>query len=87
LNYVYLWQKQYEKALAAVERAVAVDPSFWTSGISAHLAFVLSHVDRVEEALQVVEQTVPALPPLLHKGFCKFFWCAHQTADGTPLTA
>ena len=27
LGYVYLWQKQYEQALAEMERAVALDPN------------------------------------------------------------
>ncbi len=58
LSYVYLWQKQYEKALAEVERAGAIDPTYWKSGVHAHLAFVLSHVGRAEEALKAVEQTL-----------------------------
>jgi len=58
LSYVYLWQKQYEKALAEVEQAVAVDPTYWKSGGYAHLASVLSHAGRAEEALKVVEQAL-----------------------------
>ena len=27
LGYVYLWQKQYEQAIAEMERAVALDPN------------------------------------------------------------
>jgi tetratricopeptide (TPR) repeat protein len=58
LSGVYLWQKQYEKAIAEVERAGAVDPTFWKSGVYAVLAFVLSHAGRAEEALKVVEQAL-----------------------------
>ena len=27
LGYVYLWQKQYEQAIAEMERAIALDPN------------------------------------------------------------
>jgi adenylate cyclase len=58
LSYVYLWQKQYEKALAEAERAIAVDPTYWKSGAYAALADRLSRAGRAEEALKVVEQAL-----------------------------
>ena len=48
LGYVYLWQKQYEQAIAEMERAVALDPN--EAFGYAVLAEVLSRVGRSEEA-------------------------------------
>jgi Tfp pilus assembly protein PilF len=56
LGYVYLWQKQYEQALAETERAVALDPS--NAYGYAHLAEVLSRVGRPEEAVGMAEQAL-----------------------------
>ena len=49
LGYVYLWQKQYEQAIAEMERAIALDPNE-AEGYAA-LAEALSRVGRPEEAL------------------------------------
>ena len=50
LGHVYLWQKQYEQAVAEMERAIALDPN---SGDGyAVLAEGLSRVGRSEEALR-----------------------------------
>ena len=49
LGSVYLWQKQYEQALAEMERAIALVPTEADS--YAGLAVVLSRVGRPEEAL------------------------------------
>ena len=49
LGYVYLWQKQYEPALAEMERATALDPD--EADGYAFLAEALSRVGRSEEAL------------------------------------
>jgi Tfp pilus assembly protein PilF len=56
LGYVYLWQKQYEPALAEMERAIALDPNDALS--YAVLAESLSRVGRVEEAVEMVAQTL-----------------------------
>ncbi len=54
LGFVYLWQKQYEQALAELERAIALGPNeAWGVAV---LAEVLSRMGRTEEALKVVEQ-------------------------------
>jgi adenylate cyclase len=60
LGYVYLWQKQYEQALAEMERAVALDPND-TLGY-AGLAEMLSRVGRSEEAVGMVEQALRHKP-------------------------
>ncbi len=54
LGYVYLWQKQYEQALAEMERSVALDPNEAVG--SAALAETLSRVGRADEALRAAEQ-------------------------------
>jgi adenylate cyclase len=60
LGVVYLWQKQYEQALAEMERAVALDPKeAWGSAV---LAEVLSRVRRPEEAVGMVEQALHRKP-------------------------
>ena len=56
LGSVYLWQQQYEQAIAEMERAIALDPN---EAISyAVLAETLSRVGRVEEAVGMVEQAL-----------------------------
>jgi adenylate cyclase len=60
LGYVYLLQKQYEPALAEMERAAALDPN--VAGGYAILAEALSLVGRSEEALQMVEQAMRRKP-------------------------
>jgi tetratricopeptide (TPR) repeat protein len=60
LGTVYLWQKQYEPALAEMERAVALDPNF-AEGY-ALLAETLSRVGRPEEAVGMVEQALHRKP-------------------------
>src|SRR5262249_40873996 len=61
LGYVYLWQQQYEPALAAMERAIALEPNE-ARGIAAlnyaGLAEVLSRMGRAEEALGAAEQAL-----------------------------
>jgi adenylate cyclase len=56
LGYVYLWQQQYEPALAEMERAIALDPNNTDS--YALLAEGLSRVGRSEEAVVRVEQAL-----------------------------
>jgi tetratricopeptide (TPR) repeat protein len=59
-GYVYLWQKQYEQALAEMERAIALDPN--SADSYAGLAEVLSHMGRSEEAVRMVEQALRRKP-------------------------
>jgi adenylate cyclase len=60
LGYVYLYQQQYDQALAEMERAVALDPNEALS--YAALAEVLSRVGRSEEALEAAEQALRLKP-------------------------
>jgi tetratricopeptide (TPR) repeat protein len=62
LGSVYLWQKQYDDAIAAFERAVALDENFVCGQM--RLAGGLSQVGRVEEGVQVGERalSLKALP-------------------------
>jgi TolB-like protein/class 3 adenylate cyclase/Tfp pilus assembly protein PilF len=60
LGYVYLWQKQYELALAEMERAIVLDPNE-ASGY-ALLAETLSRVGRSEEVVTMVEQALRRKP-------------------------
>ena len=62
LGFVYLWQKQYDRAIAAFEQAVVLDENFVCGQMQ--LAFGLSQVGRVEEAVQVGERalSLKALP-------------------------
>ena len=60
MGYVYLWQKQYEQAIAEMERAIALDPN--EADGYAFLAETLSRVGRPEEALQMVEQALRRKP-------------------------
>jgi adenylate cyclase len=60
LGYIYLWQKQYEQAIAELERAVAFDPNdAWGYAV---LAETLSRIGRRGEAIRMGEQA------LRHKG-------------------
>jgi adenylate cyclase len=56
LGAVYLWQTQYEPALAEMERAIALNPN---SAVGyAFLAEALSRVGRSEEAVTMAEQAL-----------------------------
>jgi TolB-like protein/predicted Zn-dependent protease len=63
LGYIYLLQKQYEPAITAMERAIALDPNEATG--YAALAETLSLVGREEEALQVIEQALRRKPAVV----------------------
>jgi adenylate cyclase len=60
LGLVYLWQKQYEPALAEMARAIALNPNLADS--YAYLAETLSRVGRVEEAVAMAEQALRHKP-------------------------
>jgi adenylate cyclase len=60
LGYVYLWQKQYEPALAEMERVTALDPN--NADAYAFLAEALSRVGRSEEAVAMAEQALRRKP-------------------------
>jgi adenylate cyclase len=60
LGIVYLWQKQYEQALAEMERAIALDPN--SASGHAGLAEVLSRVGRPEEAVGMAERALHLKP-------------------------
>jgi len=59
-RYVYLGQKQYDRALAAAERAVALDPNDAESYVG--LADILSFAGRPEETLGLLEQAMRLSP-------------------------
>ncbi len=56
LGYVYLYQKQYERVVVEMERAVALDP--FGALNSAALAEVLSRGSRADEALWAAAQAL-----------------------------
>jgi tetratricopeptide (TPR) repeat protein len=60
LGAIYLWQQQYEQALAEMEQAIAVDPNNAVG--YAGLAQVLSRVGRLEEAVGMIEQALHRKP-------------------------
>jgi tetratricopeptide (TPR) repeat protein len=62
LGAVYLWQRQYEPALAELERALALDPN--NGDGYALLAAVLSHLGRSQEALGAAEKALGLKPYL-----------------------
>jgi adenylate cyclase len=82
LGTVYLWQKQYEQALAEMERAVALDPN-WAGG-SASLAEVLSRVGRPKEALGLAEQAIRlGLPSYVVDSYLESLGAAYYLAGRT----
>ncbi len=56
LGYISLYQRQYERALAETERAVALAPTEAES--YAAMTTVLSHVGRTEDALEAAEKAL-----------------------------
>ncbi|HEV8714320.1 MAG TPA: tetratricopeptide repeat protein, partial [Candidatus Binatia bacterium] len=66
LGAVYLWMKQYDQAVAATERAIALDPNFADS-YALGLAEIFTAVGRTAEAVGLVEKAMrlnPRSPPL-----------------------
>ncbi len=60
LGYIYLYQQQYEQALAEMERTVALAPN--EAGTYAALAEVLSHMGKTEDALEAAAQALRLKP-------------------------
>jgi tetratricopeptide (TPR) repeat protein len=56
LGYIFLYQQQYEQALAEMERAVALAPTEADS--HACLAVVLSYMGRTQDALEAAAQAL-----------------------------
>lgn len=57
---VYLWQKQYDRAITELEQAIDLDPTYAQS--YAYLAEALSRAGRVEEAAPAVEKALHLNP-------------------------
>jgi adenylate cyclase len=65
LGTVYLWLKQYDQAITATERAIALDPNF-ADAYALGLAEVFMNVGRSAEAVSLVEKAMrlnPRSPP------------------------
>ena len=62
LGYIYLYQQQYDQALAEMERAVALAPNEAES--YAALAEVLSYMGRTEDALEAAAQALRLKPAI-----------------------
>ena len=62
LGYIYLYQQQYDQALAEMKQAVALAPT--EAGSYATLAVVLSCMGRTEDALEAAAQAL-RLKPLI----------------------
>ena len=60
LGTVYLWQKQYEQAIAEMERAIALAPNDACGYVA--LAETLSRAGRPEEGLRTIEQALRCKP-------------------------
>jgi tetratricopeptide (TPR) repeat protein len=56
LGSVYLWRKQYEQALVAIERAITLDPN--TADGYARLAEALSRTGKSREGVRMAEQAL-----------------------------
>jgi adenylate cyclase len=67
LGSVYLWQKQYEQAIAEIERVIALEPIL--AGGYAALAETLSLVGRSGEAIAMVEQALRRKPFVVDQHF------------------
>jgi adenylate cyclase len=62
LGWLFLYQQQYEQALAEMERGVTLAPS--EAGTYAGLAMVLSHMGRTEDALAAAAQALRLKPQI-----------------------
>jgi tetratricopeptide (TPR) repeat protein len=60
LGFIYLWQKQYEQAMAEWERTITLDPTL-ADGY-AGLAEVLSRVGKSQETVEMAEQALRHTP-------------------------
>jgi len=78
LGYVYLWQKQYEQAIAEMERGTALVPNMASS--YALLAETLSRVGRPEEALGMVGRVLHCKPFIVDQHL-NFIGAAYYLAE------
>jgi tetratricopeptide (TPR) repeat protein len=83
LGYIYLYQQQYDQALAEIERGVALAPTEASS--YAALAEVLSRMGRTEDALEAAAQAL-RLKPLIVDEHLASVGTAYATA-GRPEEA
>lgn len=60
LGAVYLWQKQYDQAVAEGEQAIALDPNDAVSYVN--LGGILSLAGRPEEAIGLIEKAMRLNP-------------------------
>jgi adenylate cyclase len=66
LGYVYLYQRQYEKAVSAGERAIALNPNFAVGHV--WLGITMHYAGRFEKAIELMEKAY-RLNPKLHPNF------------------
>jgi tetratricopeptide (TPR) repeat protein len=87
LDIISLWQKQYEQAIAEMERTVALDPNEATT--YAGLAVVLSHVGKSVEAVTMAEQALGRKPLFAdtHLGSVgsAYYWAGRTEEAVAPL--
>jgi tetratricopeptide (TPR) repeat protein len=87
LGWVSLWQKQYEQAIAEMERTVALDPN--EARTYAGLAEVLSHVGKSAEAVTMAEQALGRKPLFVdtHLGSVgsAYYWAGQTEGAIAPL--
>jgi len=69
LGFIYLRQKQYEKAIAEGEKAIALNPNFAFG--HGWLGATMHYAGRFEEAIELVEKAY-RLNPKLHPNFLIF---------------
>jgi len=60
LGYVYLLNRQYEKAVAEMEQAVALSPN--DADVRAHMANIFNYVGKREEAINLSKQAIRLNP-------------------------
>jgi adenylate cyclase len=69
LGFVYLFQRQYKKAVSAGERAIALNPNFALAHV--WLGATMHYVGRFEEAIELLKKAY-RLNPKIHPNFLIF---------------
>ena len=64
LSGAYLWQKQFDEALAEARKAVALDPN--DADMAAHMGQVLVWAGESEQAIPLIERAMRANPTYPH---------------------